>query len=150
MLETYFKTEPIIVNIGLAGHPAPSLVSLMCENIAQGLTILVEDTFTGCVVGAAVNTHCVNGNLENLKQVAENCENVFERDIVNFYEYCSQSSNIFDRTGESIVFECAHVAVHPSHQYQNLGRRLIGESWILAQSLGYGLIRMDCSSRYSV
>ncbi|XP_011501544.1 PREDICTED: dopamine N-acetyltransferase-like [Ceratosolen solmsi marchali] len=150
MLETYFKTEPTIVSLGLVGKSLPILMSLMQQHISQGLTIIAEDSLTGCIAGAAVNTKSVNGDLQNLTQLI-NCSSDDDpsRELLKFYAYCSRKANVSRLTDKNVAFECSYVAVHPDHQRQSLGKRVIAESWILAQELGFDLFKIDCTSRFT-
>ncbi|XP_008205729.1 uncharacterized protein LOC103316019 [Nasonia vitripennis] len=153
MADTYFRSEPSIVNIGgnLSGQPNPTLVHLMDKSIREGMSLIAEDLVNGdCIVGAAVNVDSRPFDNEKNAKLAETCcERREARDLIEFSIFCSRQADLWNVYCIDSVFECAYLAVHPEHQGRGIARKLVEESWILARDMAYRLFRIDCSSRYT-
>lgn len=149
MSKTYFRSEPSLVNIGLAcdEEPAFPLVHLMRENIKEGLTIIAEGE-DNCVIGAAVNATTCSWYPDRVVEFAECCcEPGPVRDIVKFYGYVMNEPKLWDKYCVQKVFECCNVGVDSNYLGMGIGRRLVKESWYLARDCGYQVFRMDCTSK---
>ncbi|XP_058804500.1 uncharacterized protein LOC131671793 [Phymastichus coffea] len=150
MVETYFSSEPSLVNAGLASQLTPTLMHQMYSAIGGGMTIIIEDRHTNCVVGASVNVDMRRedvGKQEKLAASCAECKRV--KDLLAFYAFCSRQCDPWRNYCVDRLFECAYVAVHPKHQGKGLAKRLVEESWVLARDTAYRLFRIDCTSSYT-
>lgn len=148
MSDTYFRSEPSIVNIGLAaGPPDPTLLRMMHSSLHEGMSLLVEDKDKDCIVGAAVNVDLRREDIDKNLKLADSCECGRTRDLIRFYSFCSKQSDVWGAYCVDSVFECAHVAVHPEYHGKGIAKRLVQESWVLARDLAYRVFRIDASSR---
>lgn len=150
MTETYFRTEPSLVNAELSNQLSPTLAHQMYSNLNEGMTIIVEDKNShGCIVGAAVNASMRRHNVDKQEKLAAACPECKRvKDLLGFYAFCSRQCDPWRNFCVDCLFECAYVAVHPEHRGRGLGKRLVEESWLLARDTAYRLFRIDCTSRF--
>uniref|UniRef100_A0ABD2VZX1 N-acetyltransferase domain-containing protein n=1 Tax=Trichogramma kaykai TaxID=54128 RepID=A0ABD2VZX1_9HYME len=151
MADTFFKSEPSMVNIGLAqqDRPDPLLFHQMFEAVHNGLTIIALDRDTNCIVGAAVNVETTRNDVDEQERLADHYDRGPGRDLVRFFCFLSRQADPWSRHDTQTVFECASVAVHPEHQGHGLARRLVQESWVLARDMAHRCFRIDASSIYT-
>ena len=147
MAQTYFKTEPCIVNIGLSHQsPDPVLINSMHEQLIKGLTVVAIEKATNIIAGVAINVSSQPSDCKKSADIAEKCEPGLARNLMKFFAFVCKKSNVWDIYKVPCLFECSHVSIHPDHQGQGLGKRLIRESWVLARDTGFRVFRIDCSS----
>lgn len=147
MRETFLKTEPSIINIGLSGKNAPLLLHQVCLGLRQGISLVAVHK-SGKLAGVAINTDTSREELKPLCYYSTRHPGP-EADILDFYLKVYHETDLWRAYGVKNIFECANVAVHPDHSGQGLGRALVLESWLLARDLAYRLLRIDCSSVYT-
>lgn len=148
MVSTFMRTEPSTVNAGggLVEKPCPVMMKILLDEIRGGMTLLCEDFVTKEVAGAAVNIHGRYSDIEYQRSMAQCCENPKARDVLNFFAWCSEEADPWNKLCVADLFECCCVAVGPSHARQGIAKRLVEESWILARDLDFRLFRIDASS----
>ncbi|CAD1475736.1 unnamed protein product, partial [Heterotrigona itama] len=148
MCETYYKHEPVVINIGLGGTEAPPIWrSMMLEQVSAGYSIIAENR-DNCIIGAALN--CVIGRNESKKlcKLSRCCDDGPIRDIIEFFAYVMDAPKIWQRFPVgNVVFEQSSIAVDSDYRKLGIAKRLVQESWHLARDCGYRSFRLDCNNR---
>ncbi|KOC69587.1 Dopamine N-acetyltransferase [Habropoda laboriosa] len=148
MLESYYKYEPVVINIGIQGtEPTEIWRTMMYSQVKAGLSIIAEDR-DNCVIGAALNYVTSIHEGKEMYNLARCCATGPHRDIVEFFGYIAETPKLWERYCVHSIFEQASVAVSQDFQGLGIARRLIQESWVLARDCGYRLFRLDCNSSY--
>ncbi|XP_034195517.1 arylalkylamine N-acetyltransferase 1 [Osmia lignaria lignaria] len=148
MCDVYYKDEPTIVNMGLAGTEAPLVWRKMMDDLVRcGLSFIAEN-HEHCIIGAALNSPTTPQEIQMLCNLAKCCQTEPISKVIEFYAYVLDSARVWERFCVHTIFEQSSLAI--SEEYRGLGiaQRLIHESWILARDCGYRLFRMDCNNSY--
>lgn len=147
MCEAYYKYEPLIINIGLAGTEAPPIWrTMMFDQVRGGYSIIAEDR-DNCIIGAALNCVVDSSDAEKMYCLAKCCSEGPMRDLIEFFGFVSEAPKLWERFCVMTIFEQASLAVKKDFQSLGIGKRLIQESWHLARDCGFRLFRMDCNNR---
>ncbi|XP_076231311.1 uncharacterized protein LOC143177324 [Calliopsis andreniformis] len=148
MCEAYYKHEPAVVNVGLGGTEPPLCIQqMMQEQLKEGYSIIAVDN-DHCIIGAAINAVALPSESARLYQFAKCCEPPRVRQVIEFYAYVVEKSNLWERYCVDRIFQQSCVAVSCDHQGMGVARRLIEESWILARDCGFQLFCIECNSVY--
>ncbi|XP_076665045.1 arylalkylamine N-acetyltransferase-like 2 [Andrena cerasifolii] len=148
MCEEYYKNEPTVVNIGLAGSEAPACWrQMLYYQVKEGMTIIAVNR-DHCIIGAALNCAGFPSDGQRLYEYSMCCEPAPIRRIIEFFAYVAEKSNLWERYCVSRTFEQSSLAVHSEYRGQGIGTRLVEESWLLARDCGYPLFSIECNSKY--
>ncbi|XP_076766940.1 arylalkylamine N-acetyltransferase 1 [Xylocopa sonorina] len=146
MCDAYYKHEPVILNIGLAGTEAPPIWRTMMEDqVKYGLSIIAENR-DNCIVGAALNCTASERDGRTLCDMASCIEPGPMRDVIEFFGFIADVPRVYERYCVSRLFEQASIAVSKEYQGLGIAKRLIEESWLLARDTAFRLFRFDCNS----
>ncbi|XP_015114206.1 dopamine N-acetyltransferase-like [Diachasma alloeum] len=149
MCNTYFKSEPSMVNIGLANQdPSPVLIDLMYKQIKDGMTIIILNE-EGCIIGAAVNAGMSPWDPAGIRDIANCVENKDLANLLRFFAKLAEAPNLWETHHTNRFFECSCVAVDPQYRGTGIATKLIHDSWMLARDCRCRLFRIDCSSKYT-
>ncbi|XP_063993321.1 arylalkylamine N-acetyltransferase 1-like [Diachasmimorpha longicaudata] len=149
MCDTYFKSEPSMVNIGLANQDtSPILIDLMHKQIKDGMTIIILND-EGCIIGAAVNAGMCPWDPPGLRDIASCVDDKDVANLLRFFAKLAEAPNLWETYHTNKFFECSCVAVDPQYRGTGIATKLVHDSWLLARDCGCRLFRIDCSSKYT-
>ncbi|CAK9825191.1 Arylalkylamine N-acetyltransferase 1 [Anthophora retusa] len=148
MLESYYKYEPVFINMGMQGsEPSEIWRTILYRQVKGGLSIIAENR-ENCIIGAALNCITIKNDAEHIYDLARCCACGRDRDVIQFFGYVAETPKIFERYCVDVIFQQASLAVSHDFQGQGVARRLIQESWLLARDCGYRLFRWNCNNSY--
>lgn len=148
-LKRYFMPDdPLLKTAGVGLNE--ELLNFWVKNLKEELTIVAINPHTGQILGLAVNSILRPDTGKKMKEAAAKeikDKQVFR--VINFFADVTDKAKLFQRFDINIMMECESLATHPSVRNKGIGKYLVLQSRALAQSAGFPLIRMDCTSSYS-
>ncbi|KAJ9582975.1 hypothetical protein L9F63_022679 [Diploptera punctata] len=146
--QTYYKYEPVNMVLGAPpNRPTEAIKSL--QFLKEGSS-LIAITKSGLIIGVAINAGYkkITGKHEPRSRGLEHLHESYTK-VANFIDKVENSLGLWDVTGADDSLYLHILAVLPTASGKGIGKELVKRSIETAESKGYPLIWIMCSSHYS-
>ena len=143
----FYKHEPINVAIG-APPDRPINCIMPLQYLPEGKSLIAVSRNGRRILGFCGNTIMTPNRNENVTHQTKYTEPLYDI-ILEFLLKIEDSADIWKETGADRAMCICHLGVDPAVKGRGIGRRLMEASRHLAQSEGYPLLYIVCTSYYS-
>lgn len=149
LIREYFqKNEPF--NQGWINlDPVPEDIDLSLKSLSDGTSFVAVNDENNVIVGACLTGVDSEASTREMLEESERTNSQKYAEYLRLYVEVDRRANIFERFQIPQAFHVLCLVVNSNFSGQSIGTTLVDKSFGLAQTLGYQMCSINCSSYHT-